>query len=120
MGDTTHPGIQQSLNEAERSFKQFSDLLKGSATPDIDQAKLFVLVGKLPSKGEHYQEQMNEVAIKAIRDVGNMTYLLGEALRNLTATVDQLGEAVRNLKSAVDKMPKRIPKPEPGLFDSRH
>lgn len=115
-----HADIAHPLKDVAENMKQFDDLLKGATKTDIDMAKLLVVVGQLPQQAAGLQGTMNESVVKAIRDVGNLTYLLGEAVRSLTAAVDQLGEATRNLHKATDRIQRRLPKPEKGLFDSRH
>jgi hypothetical protein len=118
--EVRHADITHALKDVAQNMKQFDDLLKGATKTDIDMAKMLFVVGQLPQQAANFQGTMNERLVQTIRDVGNLAYLLGEAVRNLTAAVDQLGEATRNLHTPTDRVQRRLPKPEKGLFDSRH
>jgi hypothetical protein len=110
MGDTKHPGIQQSLKEAKSRFDVYDDVATRIANRDFTLAVAIKTMSQVPGADkDKYQTQFNETLLVVIEDVASM--------------ITNLAGVVEHLKNAVDLIAKEMPPPRratDSLFDSRH
>lgn len=109
MGDAKHPGIRQSIKEAQEGLDGYVQAWS-KAKPDYDMLMALKAAGQQPGggKGDKYQPQMNE----------HLAALGG----NLGLMIAELSGAIEHLIKAVDLIAKQQPgrRASNDLFDSRH
>ena len=91
MPDNAHRlAIEIELKAADQSLKDFDEFLQKHAK--LDDSVAVKLLGQVPgaANGQDYQKSVNDALLKEIKDMGNMTFILSEAVRHLRAAIGRM------------------------------